>query len=164
MASLIQHIHKAPTRTRLFISLIVALITYTISGRTPPAIQFILVWSSFAFTGLLLFWITILTAEVHEVKDIAKRQDSSRTIVFFFVICAAFISLFAVLLLLRILPDTKAAGYNYHIAFSIISVILSWTLIHTIFAFLYAHLYYTCHDEENTCHSFTRFFPLYLIQ
>ena len=152
----IQHIYKIPARTRLFIALLVALITYTITGRTPPAIQFILVWSSFAFTGLLLFWITILTAGVNEVKDIAKRQDSSRTIVFFFVLCAAFISLFAVILLLKILPDTKAAGYKYHIGFSIISVVLSWTLIHTVFTFRYAHLYYTCHKEEKGIEKETR--------
>jgi uncharacterized membrane protein len=144
----IQHIYRIPARTRLLIALFVAFITFTISGRTPPAIQFILVWSSFAFTGLLLFWLTILTAEVHEVKDIAKRQDSSRTIVFFFVLFAAFISLFAVIILLKILPDKRVAGYWYHIGFSIVSVVLSWTLIHTVFTFRYAHLYYTCHNEE----------------
>lgn len=152
----IQHIYRTPARIRLFIALIVALITYTATGRTPPAIQFILVWSSFAFTGLLLFWITILTAEVNEVKNIAKQQDSSRTIVFFFVLFAATISLFAVIILLKILPDTKAAGYKYHIGFSIISVVLSWTLIHTVFTFRYAHLYYTCHKEEKGIQKETR--------
>jgi uncharacterized membrane protein len=145
----IQHIYRIPARTRLFIALFVALITYTVTGRTPPAIQFILVWSSFAFTGLILFWITILTAKVNEVKDIAKRQDSSRTIVFFFVLCASFVSLFAVIILLKILPDNKVAGYWYHIGFSIISVVLSWTLIHTVFTFRYAHLYYTCQEDEK---------------
>lgn len=145
----IQHIYRIPARTRLLIALFISFVTFTISGRTPPAIQFILVWSSFAFTGLLLFWITILTAEVNEVKNIAKRQDSSRTIVFFFVLFAAIISLFAVIILLKILPDNKVAGYRYHIGFSIISVVLSWTLIHTVFTFRYAHLYYTCRREEK---------------
>ena len=134
----------------------VAFITFTISGRTPPAIQFILVWSSFAFSGLVLFWITILRAKVSEVKEIAKRQDSSRTIVFFFVLFASFISLFAVIILLKILPDNRVAGYWYHIGFSIISVVLSWTLIHTVFAFRYAHLYYTCHREEKGIEKETR--------
>jgi uncharacterized membrane protein len=147
--SFIQRIYKIPAHTRLVIALVFSLIAYALSGRTPPAIQFILVWSSFSFSSLVLFWITIIKAESHEVKYIAKRQDSSRTIVFVFVLVAAIISLFAVIFLLKILPDRKAAGYWYHIGFSIISVVLSWTLIHTIFTFRYAHLYYTSRSEEK---------------
>ncbi len=146
--TIIQHIYRIPARTRLMISLFVAFLTLMVSGRTPPSIQFILVWCSFAFTGLVLFWITILTAKVSEVKEIAKKQDSSRTFVFFFVHFASLISLFAVVVLLKILPDKKVAGYWYHIGFSIISVVLSWALIHTVFTFRYAHLYYTCHKDE----------------
>jgi uncharacterized membrane protein len=148
-STFIQRVYRVSARTRLFVGLFFSLATFAVSGRTPPAIQFILVWSSFAFSSLVLFWITIAKAEVHEVKFIAKRQDSSRTIVFFFVLFAAIISLFAVIILLKILPDTKAAGYRYHIGFSIISVVLSWTLIHTVFTFRYAHLYYTCRQEEK---------------
>ena len=148
-STFIQRIYRIPARTRLLIALLVSLITFIISGRTPPAIQFILVWSSFSFSSLVLFWITIVKAEIHEVKYIAKRQDSSRTIVFFFVLVAAIVSLFAVIFLLKILPDNKVAGYRYHIGFSIISVVLSWTLIHTIFTFRYAHLYYTSHSKEK---------------
>jgi uncharacterized membrane protein len=148
-STFIQRIYRIPAHSRLMIALFISLVTFAIGGRTPPAIQFILVWCSFSFSSLLLFWITILKAEVHEVKYIAKRQDSSRTIVFIFVLVAAIISLFAVIFLLKILPDTKAAGYWYHIGFSIISVVLSWALIHTIFTFRYAHLYYSCRREEK---------------
>jgi uncharacterized membrane protein len=147
--NLLQRLYKIPAKTRLLIAILVSLITFAISGRTPPAIHFILAWSSFAFASLVMFWLTIITAEVHEVKYIAKKQDSSRTIVFFFVLFAATISLFAVILLLKILPDTHQAGYKYHIGFSIISVALSWMLMHTVFTFRYAHLYYTCHAEEK---------------
>jgi uncharacterized membrane protein len=147
--TLIQRIYRIPAHTRLMIALIVSLIIFAISGRTSPAIQFILVWSSFSFSSLVLFWITILKAGVHEVKNIARRQDSSRTIVFVFVLVSAIISLFAVIFLLKILPDRKVAGYWYHIGFSIISVVLSWTLIHTVFTFRYAHLFYTCRREEK---------------
>src|SRR5664279_364043 len=145
----IQRIYRIPARTRLMIALFFSFIMFIISGRTPPAIQFIMVWSSFSFASLILFWITILNAGFHEVKNIARRQDSSRTIVFIFVLVAAVIGLFAVIFLLKILPDRNAAGYWYHIGFSFISVVLSWTLIHTIFTFRYAHLYYTCRMEEK---------------
>jgi uncharacterized membrane protein len=146
---IIHRIHKIPAHLRLWIGLGVALIIFLVSGRTPPAIQFILTWSSFSFSILLFFWITILTAQPNEVKLIAKKQDSSRTITFIFVLAASLISLFAVILLLRILPDTKQAGYAYHVGFSIFSVVLSWNLIHTVFAIRYTHLYYNLMAEEK---------------
>src|SRR5450432_165476 len=145
----IRRIHKIPAQTRLWIALGVATIIFFLSHRTPPPIHFILVWGSFAFTSLLLLWITIITARIHEVKFIAKKEDSSRTIVFIFVLLASIISLFAVIILLKILPDTQQKGYRFHVGFSILSVVLSWFLIHTVFAFRYAHLYYTCHKEEK---------------
>ncbi|HEY4967420.1 MAG TPA: DUF1345 domain-containing protein [Puia sp.] len=148
-STFIQRIYRIPALTRLVIALVVSLITFISSGSTPPAIQFIMVWSSFSFSILVLFWMTIVKAEVHEVKYIAKRQDSSRTIVFIFVLVAALIGFFAVIFLLKILPDRKEAGYWYHIRLSFISVTLSWALIHTIFSFRYAHLYYTCRREEK---------------
>jgi uncharacterized membrane protein len=146
---IIHRIHKIPAHVRLWIGLSVALLVFLSAYRTPAAIQFILAWSSFAFSILVLLWITILTAKPNEVRLIAKKQDSSRTIIFIFVLLAAFVSLFAVVLLLRILPDTKQAGYHYHVGFSIISVGLSWVLIHTIFAVRYTHLYYTYKMEEK---------------
>jgi len=144
-----QRIYRIPSHTRLMFALFVSLITFIISSQTTLAIHSILVWCSFSFSSLLLFWLTILNAEVHEVKYMAKRQDSSRTIVFVFVLIAAIIGLFAVIFLLKILPDQNAPGYWYHIGLSFISVALSWALIHTIFTFRYTHLYYTCRKEEK---------------
>jgi uncharacterized membrane protein len=146
---IIHHIHKLPTYVRLWIGLSVALLVFLLSHHTPPAIRFILVWSSFVFSILALLWTTILTTTPSEVRLIAKKQDSSRVIIFVFVLFASFFSLFAVILLLRILPDIKQAGYRYHIGFSIISVGLSWILIHTVFAIRYAHMYYTYKLEEK---------------
>jgi uncharacterized membrane protein len=148
-AHIIHRIHKIPAHVRLWIGLSVALIIFLLSQRTPPAIQFILVWSSFSFSILILLWTTILTARPAEVKLIAKQQDSSRAIIFIFVLFASIASLFAVIWLLRILPDSKQAGYRYHIVFSIISVVLSWILIHTIFAIRYTHMYYTYKTEDK---------------
>lgn len=111
--------------------------------------QFMSVWISFALTNLILFWITIITANPDEIKHIARKQDSSRAVIFLVVIIASFISLFAIILLLRILPTSKEAGYYYHVALSVASVISSWGLIHTIFTFRYAHLFYTSKAEDD---------------
>jgi uncharacterized membrane protein len=145
----IQRIYKIPAHVRIWIGFAIALIVFILTGRTPPAFRFILVWSSFTFTILVLLWITILTARSNEVRLIAKMQDTSRTITFTFVLFASFVSLFTVILVLRILGNTKEAGYAYQVGFSILSVILSWNLIHTVFAVRYTHLYYNLLAEEN---------------
>jgi uncharacterized membrane protein len=147
--NIISRIHKTPAHVRLWIAIAIALLVYLLSQHAPPGIQFILVWSSFTTTILVLLWTTILTAKPNEVRLIAKKQDSSRTIIFIFVLFASIVSLFAVIFLLRILPDTKQSGYYFHVGFSICSVALSWILIHTIFAIRYTHLYYTYKKEKK---------------
>ena len=141
LKQVIHGIHRIQAHGRLLIGLSVALIIFFLSHRTPPAIRFILVWSSFCFTVLLMLWAIILTTTAAEVRVIAGKQDSSRAIISVFVLFASFVSLFAVILLMRILPDSKQAGYPFHVGFAILSVILSWLMIHTIFAIRYTHLY-----------------------
>lgn len=146
---IIHRLHKIQAHGRLLIGLVVALIIFLLSQRTPPTIQFILVWSSFSFTILLMLWTIILTTTAAEVRVIASKQDSSRTIISIFVLCASVVSLFAVVFLMRTLPNPKQAGYPYHVGFAIISVILSWVMIHTIFAIRYTHMYYKLLFEER---------------
>jgi uncharacterized membrane protein len=133
----------------LLIGLSVALIIFFLSQRTPPAIQAILVWSSFCFTVLLMLWAIILTTTPAEVRVIAVKQDSSRTIISVVILFASVVSLFAVIFLMRTLPNPNQAGFPYHVGFAITSVILSWIMIHTIFAIRYAHLYYNLLYEER---------------
>jgi|SRR5579863_227927 len=142
-------IHRIPAHGRLWIGLSAALIVFFLSHRTPPAIQFILVWSSFSFTILAMLWAIILTTSSGEVRVIAGKQDSSRTIIFIFVLFASIVSLFAVIFLMRTLPNPNQAGYPYHVGFAILSVILSWIMIHTIFAIRYTHIYYHLAYEER---------------
>jgi uncharacterized membrane protein len=145
----IHGIHRIRAHGRLLIGLSVALIIFFLSQRTPPAIQFILVWSSFSFTVLLMLWAIILTTTAAEVKVIAVIQDSSRTIISVVILFASVVSLFAVIFLMRTLPNPNQAGFPFHVGFAITSVILSWIMIHTIFAIRYAHLYYNLLYEER---------------
>lgn len=137
-----------PAHVRILISLAVALIIFLLTGRVPAAFRFILIWNGFTFAILVLLWITILTARSNEVKRIAAMQDTTRWITFIFVLVASFVSLFTVILVLRTLGN-KETGYAYHVGFSILSVILSWNLIHTVFAVRYTHLYYNLLTEEK---------------
>ncbi len=107
----------------------------------------VVVWDSFSVCVLVLAWLRMTTAEALKCVRSAKLQDSSRSLIFIFVVAAACISLFAVAYLMssaKDLPKDKAIG---HALLALITVVASWLLIHTMFALRYAHAFYG--DSED---------------
>lgn len=130
-------------RHRLIISLIIALILFLVTkSKVPGIVSFMYTWIAFAVTHLLFSWFIILTCHPIEVKAIAREEDWGGTFIFLFVLFAAFISLFAIIFLLKSIPDESKRTLSVHILLSIVSVACSWTVIHTLFTLKYAHKYY----------------------
>lgn len=102
----------------------------------------LITWLAFAVTVLIMDWIIILSSHPKEVRKIASLEDSSRTLIFLFVIVAAVISLGAILLLLQSTKGQSTDGVAFPVILSLTSVVVSWWLVHTIFTLRYAHLYY----------------------
>jgi uncharacterized membrane protein len=135
---------------RLFIGLGISLIVlYFIHDRFSIPSVFLISWMSFAFTVIALIWVTIFSSHPREVRKIAKLQDSSRSMLFSFVITASVISLSAVYFLLK---SAKSHGPNVngHILLAITAVFVSWWLVHTIFTMRYAHMYYDTAKDDGT--------------
>lgn len=130
-------------RFRLYLSLLIALLVYLLSRYHSAPIVFMLVWISFAGSSLLFSWITIFSSHPQGLKKIVKEQDTGRSLIFLFVVSAAFISLFAVIFLLQDIPNGSKRGLTYHVLLAGAAVVCSWFLIHTLFTLRYAHLYYT---------------------
>jgi len=128
---------------KLIISVIVAAIVFGLSyGKLADAMVFMIVWVSYAFCQVFLSWITIFTIHPIEMQQQAKLQDSSRTGIFIFILGAALASLLVVLLLLKSTKELSGWELRGHILMSVASVIFSWAMVHTLFVFRYAHLYY----------------------
>lgn len=146
---LLHSFHKMPALLKLLVALAIALLVFLITKDKSPAIRFTSVWISYVCTSLLMYWLTMFTAHPDEIARIAKDQDTSLILIFLVTIIAAFVSLVAIVLLMRMLPNANEPGYYYHVLLSLGSVACSWLLIHTIFTFRYAHLFYTCESEEE---------------
>jgi uncharacterized membrane protein len=133
---------------RLIISLVIGLaVFFSMLGKHPFAVTFMAGWIAFAATTLFIVWSNILLFHPRETAEIATEQDTTRLAMFLFIIAAACISLFAIILLLKGAPTTQ--GLNKHILLSAASVFCSWTLIHTVFTLRYAHLYYTYNTRQH---------------
>ena len=145
--SLLNHFNRG---YRLAFSLLVALILFIISRNYHSgAVTFMVTWIGFALSSLAFSWVTILTIHPKDISVVASEQDSSQLAIFLLVIAAAFISLFAIILLLQTIPTGSKHGLSYHIILSAASVACSWLLIHTLFTLRYAHLYYRYKTVED---------------
>lgn len=138
---------------KLYISLAVALIIFGLGyNKISASTQFILSWIGYSVSYLSLSLVTIFSVHPIEMKKIAKGQDSNRTIIFIVVLVAALISLFVIVLLLGKTQHLTGTALTLHILLSVTAVLSSWALVHTLFVFRYAHLYYGA-AKKNTSDS-----------
>jgi uncharacterized membrane protein len=135
---------------RLLISLAVcAVVLYFTVGRFSVPSVILFTWMSFSLSVIVMLWITFLSTHPREVQKIARLQDSSRTMIFSFVIIGSLISLSAVYFLLKSVKN-HSGDVNGHILLSITAVFISWWMVHTIFTTRYAHLYYDNTHDDGT--------------
>jgi uncharacterized membrane protein len=141
-------INNLDAHHRLYITLAVALLVWIATTlKVTFPINLLLTWLAYAGCSLFFAWITIFSSHPKEVRKIASRQDSSRALVFLFVIGAALISLVAVLILLKGTNGLSKSASHLHVLLSVACVAISWWLVHTIFTLRYAHFYY-CGTER----------------
>lgn len=111
----------------------------------PLALVSILSWSTLAFSYFVLSWIVLLQTPQAEIKEICGKEDVSNWILFAVVLVACLTSLVTALFVLN-----HASGWPMSSAWSSIlcfaSIVGSWLMVHTSFAFRYAHLFY---GDEN---------------
>jgi uncharacterized membrane protein len=136
-------IARVDARHRLIVSLIAAIATwFVLRGRVQSSTQSIATWDVFALSVLVLAWLTIITTPPQKLRARAQEQDVSRTIIFVFVILAACASLFAVGFLFFGNKQIQHPHFVVHLLLSLVAVIASWLLMHTVFGLRYAHIYY----------------------
>ena len=103
LLTLLRHIGRLDSHVRQIVALALAFLTFLFfiqHGRS-PIIHFIAIWDIYAIVVVLMVWVTICTANPRTIQRRARLQDSSRTLIFAFIIVAACMSLLAVILLLR---------------------------------------------------------------
>jgi uncharacterized membrane protein len=138
---------------RTIVALVMAAVTFLVvhyaGDRIHLPSQIIITWNGFAWTALALAWWEICVSEPAIVIRQAKLQDSSRVLIFLFVIIAAFASLFAVGVLLGGAKNVSGTRLTLQLLLAVTTVMSSWALVHTLFALRYAHLYYTLDGNED---------------
>ena len=134
---------------RLALALMAALAGFLVTrGRVGLPVLTIVVWNVFCWALLVLAWMRIIWGEPAAAARVAHLQDSERSLIFLIVVICTCASLFAVAYLLGTAKSLQAGKLTWHVMLAIGTVLASWSLMHTVFALHYAHIYYRKGDED----------------
>jgi uncharacterized membrane protein len=106
-------------------------------------------WNAVALIILALDWMTILMTPQRKIRQLAQQQDLSRFLVFLFVVVTASAALFAVGFLVSVKRSQSGGHFMVHLLLTLLTVVFSWTLVHTVYGLRYAHAFYGDSDEPG---------------
>jgi len=153
-------INRLSAPKKLIVSLIAGVACYALLLLWPHKVllHFLASWDTFCACFLALNWITFFTIAPKEIRKEARSQDEGRVVVFIIALVATLAAFLAVILLVL---NRKAGGETavLPLAIAFAGMILSWGLVHTVFAGRYAHIYYADHKEDKNKHAGGLIFP-----
>src|ERR1022692_3519265 len=134
----------ATARTKLLVSLAAAIVVSAAAalagaGRAAPLIG----WDTLAVVFCGWVWSTVWRLNAESTEGHAKREDPSFDLADVVLLGAAIASLIAVGLVLVGAGHASGNLKYLQAGFALMSVFVSWTLVHTVFTLKYARLYYT---------------------
>ena len=128
---------------RLAVSLVAAAIAFVLMhGHLLWRTQLIATWDIYAACVLGLAWTRIITAQPRVVVRLATLQPWGRKLIFLFVVVAACASLASVAYLLGMSHGLTGWPLAKHVFLALVTIVLSWLVLHTVFTLHYAHLFY----------------------
>jgi len=100
-------------------------------------------WNAGGWLYLLLLAGKMWQAEIEGIKREAGIERESRIVVLVIVILGSFFTLLALLTQLIALKSEHGMDRNISAGLSFLTILLSWLLIHTVFAVYYAHEFHS---------------------
>lgn len=121
--------------TGLAVSLLGALLGL---GRYTPMVG----WDVAAVVFCVWVWATVWRMDAASTAAHANRENPGREPAFLVLLGAALVSLVAVGVVLLGAGHGNGNAVYLQAGLAVVSVLVSWTLVHTVFTLTYAHLYY----------------------
>lgn len=119
-----------------------------------------LAWDAAAGTFLAWTWVSLWPLDSVATAAHATREDPSRAASDALLLGAAVASLAAVVLILVRAGSVHGAAADLQAGLGVLTVLVSWLVVHTVFSLRYARLYYTGTDggvdfnqDDKPCYS-----------
>ena len=125
-------------RPRTFIALAIGVIAFLLlPGTLRLPTRLVVGWDVFTVLYLVLAYIMMLRCDVAHIHRSAILQDDGRFLILMITTLGALASLAAIVLELG-----ASKGNPAGLALAIVTIVLSWVMVHTAFALHYAHDFY----------------------
>ncbi|EGP09534.1 protein of unknown function DUF1345 [Bradyrhizobiaceae bacterium SG-6C] len=126
------------SRPRTFIALAIGLASLLfLPASWRAASRLLVAWDIFIAIYVALAFITVFSCGIDDIRRQAARQDDGRFFILVMTGLGAFASIAAIVMELAIKPQQAP-----QLILAVVTIVLSWTAIHTTFALHYAHDYY----------------------
>ncbi|MEO6584075.1 MAG: DUF1345 domain-containing protein [Ferruginibacter sp.] len=109
-------------------------------------VTLLFMWIAFGICYLMLSWLMFFNCPPAKVSVHAGKEDGSRVFVFLLILLSSFAGMLTVVLLV-IQGDDAAIPKLLLILLAIVSMFISWGMVHTTYTFHYAHLFYDISDK-----------------
>jgi uncharacterized membrane protein len=131
------------THGRLFASFVIGTALFFAFPTTERlAARILLGWDAAVLVYLTLAFVMVSRFDLVLVHRRAAIQDEGGRLILVLTVLAAVASLAAILAELGSARGSDPAHGNFYFAHAVLTILLSWTFIHVIFAFHYAHEFY----------------------
>lgn len=107
-------------------------------------------WNSGIDFFLTITWWKMIKANPEKIRRYAEGEYEGHLAIFILVIAAACASVLAIGFLLNDKKGLSTILLTLHVILSIMTIVGSWLLVHTMFAVQYAHSYYKYINHSNS--------------
>jgi uncharacterized membrane protein len=145
---LLKHLDAKP---RLLVAILVAAIVYFLLPQwMQRSTRIIVTWDFGVISFLTLVGVMMNNATTQKMQRSSQREDESRWTILVLVVAAACASLLAIGFMLAESKNISSRLLTLHITLTLVTIVVSWLLIHTMFALHYAHLYYQAKSDRSS--------------
>lgn len=140
---------------RLFASIAAGL---TLSSLLPGSwnfpTRFLMGWDSAVILYLGIAFTEFTHFDINRLRQRAAQEDEGALLILALTVAAAIASFGAIIALLGRAQEAEGQMQSFYFALAALTILLSWSFVHVIFAFHYAHAYYGKDVEKGACLNF----------
>jgi uncharacterized membrane protein len=125
-----------------------ALLWFLLPHGWRPSTRLLVAWDCATGLYLILAAVMMARSNIDQVRDRAALQDEGQVLILGLAAITAMISLGGTMAEMAAAKTLKGDGGWQHVALASLTVLLSWTFAHTIFAIHYAHEYFAGPEDH----------------
>jgi uncharacterized membrane protein len=133
----------AHAHIRFIIASFVGIAVWIYAPLDQPLLRFLAAWNTAGWLFVVLLLVMMTRAEIEGIKRQASLEDASRAVLLVAIIVGSVATLIALVLQLSALGREHGPERTLIFALSFSTILVSWFLIHIVFAAYYAHEFHS---------------------